>query len=119
MVGSTSFRPDDGNIARSGELLPTPELLARLKAEAWDRAQRKAFGLGWPVGAAGLAILGAAPIVAMRALNQICPAPVGRLAAWLRVDGREAATGWNASQSNPWVAETASAIAAQLEAEAT
>jgi hypothetical protein len=113
--GSTSYRPTDGNIARCGDMLPTPELLAALKAAAWDAAQAKAFALGWPVGAAGLAVIQMAPVVAMRALNQIIPAPVGKLASWLRVDHAEASAGWNLAQSNAWVGETAAAIVAVLE----
>lgn len=117
--GSSSFRPTDGNIARRGDLTPSAAILARLKVEAWDRAQAKAFAMGWPVGPSGMAVLQMSPIVAMAALNHICPAPVGKLAAWLLVDHAEAFAGWNLAQSNLWVAQTAADIAGAIERDAS
>ncbi|HEX7887571.1 MAG TPA: hypothetical protein VF474_16475 [Phenylobacterium sp.] len=113
--GSKPNRPADGNVARAGDLLPTAALLQRLKAEAWDRCQAKAFAVEWPIGPVGLAVVQMTPIVAMLALGVLCPAPPGKLAVWLRVDPQAAFAGLNRARSNPWASDMAAEIVELLE----
>ena len=89
---------------RAGAHLPTRELLDWVKSEAWRRAGLKAFGLGWPVGEAGLGVMRLAPAIAFEALVRLCPQVARwRCASCLGLDIGEATELTNRAASlGPW-----------------
>lgn len=98
---------------RARDHLPTREVLDWVKSEAWRRASLKAFGLGWPVGEAGLAVMRLAPLaIGHAALVALCPQVARwRLAVCIGVDPNEAQELANRALSlGPWVGDQAREI---------
>lgn len=90
---STSYRPDADMGTSAGDVLPTADVIAWVKSEAWRRAAVRAFAWAWPLGDDGVRILRfTPPCMALIALRRLCPdVPLWRAARCLGIDPKAAA----------------------------
>lgn len=117
MGGAHSTSAVAPELIKAGDVLPTAELVERVKRAAWEAACVKAWSLGWPVTDFALGVIGMAPAVALMALTRLCP-QVGarRLSRLLRLEPAQAAAAWTqADHAGAWAGEAAAGIVASIQ----
>lgn len=101
---------------RASDVMPTGELLARVRRSAWDRACERAFAAAWPPAPEALAALGVeAGHLALAALIVLCPkVPRPRLASCLRLPPEAAWAVTQARRRPGWLRRDAAEIASAI-----